>query len=129
MSIVFFSACIGCGSASHIGVLANIPTVGVAKKLFYFRGMEEESALMKRIGNLYRKGDTTALFNDTGSQKLSNVSSTVYFSSSATGSTCSAVPFLCTVDGTLIKGQEVKTYFPGVYQEVTFVSNLNCDFN
>ena len=53
--------------ASHLSIIAKVPTIGVAKKPLqvYYRGMEEESTLRERIGKLNKKGDAMTLYNDT----------------------------------------------------------------
>ena len=50
------------GLACHLGVVLNIPTVGVAKKLFHVDGLEKNENLKKLYkNNLIQKGDTQDL--------------------------------------------------------------------
>lgn len=46
---------IRCGSASHLGVVENVPTIGVAKHLLHLPGLDERN--VKREAARVLEGD------------------------------------------------------------------------
>ena len=72
--IVLVFVCTGCGSASHIGVISNTPTIGVAKKLHFFSGMESEAEIKSKFQGLAEKGDKFTILDASRTRKLCNVS-------------------------------------------------------
>jgi len=56
----------GFGIACHLGVLTDIPTVGVAKTLFHVDGIERDSYHAEQIKNLKTTGDSFPLQGSSG---------------------------------------------------------------
>ncbi len=54
------------GLASQLGVLVDIPTLGVAKKLFQVDGLEKNDEHKDKIKQLTRGGDTFPLVGESG---------------------------------------------------------------
>lgn len=57
---------VGLGLASHLGVLVDIPTVGVAKTLFAMDGLQEHAIKQRARETLLRGGDQFELRGDSG---------------------------------------------------------------
>ncbi|XP_062508091.1 endonuclease V-like isoform X2 [Corticium candelabrum] len=57
----------GVGLASHIGVCSDMPTVGVAKKLFHVDGIMRDEKHHEKVRQLNGKGDSFALLSTDGS--------------------------------------------------------------
>lgn len=47
----------GCGLASHLGVLLDIPTIGVGKTTFYVDGLKKQEIQEGYVQNALKKGD------------------------------------------------------------------------
>ncbi|XP_072029485.1 endonuclease V-like [Amphiura filiformis] len=56
----------GFGTASHLGVLADIPCIGVAKKLMQIDGLEKNDQHASKIAELIKAGDSFPLIGDSG---------------------------------------------------------------
>jgi len=56
----------GFGSACHFGVLAGLPTVGVAKNLMFVDGLSTDSVKQKFRDQCHRGGDAIPLIGDSG---------------------------------------------------------------
>lgn len=56
----------GCGLATHLGVLANIPTVGVSKKLLMVDGLESAVVKKEFQRKAKCKGDTIPIVGKSG---------------------------------------------------------------
>ncbi|XP_077980516.1 endonuclease V-like [Glandiceps talaboti] len=54
------------GTACHLGVLSDIPCIGVAKKLFQVDGLEKNSRHLEKIRKLEKGGDTFPLVGNSG---------------------------------------------------------------
>lgn len=56
----------GYGLASHVGVLCDVPTVGVAKNLYQMDGILRDDDQKQRISHLHESGDHFALKTSSG---------------------------------------------------------------
>ena len=56
----------GFGAACHIGVLANLPTVGVGKTLHFVDGITSDAVRTLCAARLHRGGDWCELRGDSG---------------------------------------------------------------
>ena len=56
----------GLGCASHIGVLFDLPTIGVGKTVFYIDGISKDVVKTKSDENLNKGGDYVPLVGDSG---------------------------------------------------------------
>mmetsp|Transcript_11333 Transcript_11333/g.38753 ORF Transcript_11333/g.38753 Transcript_11333/m.38753 type:complete len:271 (+) Transcript_11333:216-1028(+) len=56
----------GCGVASHIGVVTDIPTIGVAKNLICFDGLNRDAVKHKAREELVNQGDYFDLVGSSG---------------------------------------------------------------
>jgi len=54
------------GCASHVGVVFDIPTIGVGKTVFYIDGIKKETVKQMSEQNLKKAGDTVELRGDSG---------------------------------------------------------------
>ncbi|KAL0226957.1 hypothetical protein P9112_014281 [Eukaryota sp. TZLM1-RC] len=54
------------GSASHIGVHLNVPTIGVSKTLLCIQGLDTKQVRKEAESNLYRAGDYMYLWGEGG---------------------------------------------------------------
>jgi deoxyinosine 3'endonuclease (endonuclease V) len=55
-----------CGLACHLGVLVNLPAVGVGKTLFYIDGLGKDRVKLQCENDIKAAGDFTFLAGDSG---------------------------------------------------------------
>jgi deoxyinosine 3'endonuclease (endonuclease V) len=55
-----------CGLACHIGVLLDIPTVGVGKTLFYVDGLSKDKVKLQCEKEIKKAGDCSLLVGESG---------------------------------------------------------------
>jgi len=54
------------GCASHVGVLFDVPSIGVGKTVFYIDGIRKDHVKAMSDQNLNAAGDTVPLVGDSG---------------------------------------------------------------
>ena len=54
------------GCASHVGVLFDVPSIGVGKTVFYIDGIRKDHVKTMSEQNLHKAGDTVPLVGDSG---------------------------------------------------------------
>ena len=52
----------GFGLASHLGVLADIPCIGVGKKLYHVDGLQKDAEHKRKVSHTYQPCDRTMIF-------------------------------------------------------------------
>jgi len=56
----------GCGLASHLGVLLNLPMIGCGKTVFYIDGLSKDKVHKLCDEKLHKGGDSVKLVGDSG---------------------------------------------------------------
>jgi len=56
----------GCGLASHLGVLVDIPTIGVGKTIFFVDGLRKDTVLDFYKKDCKKAGDNIKLVGESG---------------------------------------------------------------